>query len=133
MFIYDGSGTVDNMHITSLNTVHLAMFARPLAMLDQHCTWHTQGMPEAGSTGASGRGRDAGGAGAGAFVLLILGFSSCKFDPKCVVNLGGSAFRTFDTGQISFLCEIFSTQLACRGAGVKWAEIRSKSGQVEFT
>jgi len=122
------------MHITSLNTVHLAMFTRPLAMLDQHRTWHTQGMPEADSTGASGRGRDAGGAGAGALaVLLILGFSSCKFDPKGVVNLGGSAFRTFDTGQISFLCNFFSTQLACRGAGVKWAEIRSKSGQVEFT
>jgi hypothetical protein len=70
--------------------------------------------------GASGRGRDAGGAGAGALaVLLILGFSSCKFDPKGIVNLGGSAFRTFDTGQISFLCEKFSTQLACRGAGVK--------------
>jgi hypothetical protein len=28
-------------------------------MLDQHCTWHTQGMPEADSTGASRRGSDA--------------------------------------------------------------------------
>jgi hypothetical protein len=107
------------------------MFARPLAMLDQHCTWHTQGMPEADSTGASGRGRDAGGAGAGA--LAVLASAPASLVQRVLSISEAALFVHLTRDKYHFSAIFFPTQLACRGAGVKWAEIRLKSGQVEFT
>ena len=97
--------------------------------LDQHSTWHTQGMPEAGGTGAEIQ--------VGLVQVLWLFYRFLASAPASlvpttpkgvqgVVNLGGSTFICpWTRDKYHFSVNFFQLSLLAGEPSVKWAEIRS--------